>query len=150
MFQSQSKNAKKYDLLSIHPTSAVAFQSACQTQDVDIIQLRMPLDYRPARKMVRTAARRGVVFELLYSGMLWDRSLRKTTIAFAHELYTLSKLKVSSLWAFFFSRQFLPLFCPGSFFNESVKNILLVQNLIVSSGATKPLDLRGPFDVCNL
>ncbi|CAG0916635.1 unnamed protein product [Notodromas monacha] len=90
---SQSRNAKKYDIIAVRPTSLTGLQSACQTIDVDIIQLRIPCEFKWPRKMLLTAIRRGIAFELLYSPMLMESSKCKLTISVAHTLFTLTKSK---------------------------------------------------------
>jgi hypothetical protein len=74
----QSKNAKKYDILSVYPTNLTALQCACQQLDIDIIQFRSSssgnsasssggggedLLTRVPRKMLLVAARRGVCLD---------------------------------------------------------------------------------------
>merc|ERR1712071_511659 len=75
----QSVNAKRYDLLAVLPTTTAAFQHAAANMEVDIITYdpSVATEVRFNRKQYRLAADRGIYFELSYSSMLRDSSLRK-------------------------------------------------------------------------
>lgn len=114
----QSANVKQYDLLAVLPTTTSAFLHAAANMDVDIITYdpEAVTEIRFNRRQYRQATARGLFFEIPYSLMLKDSSMRKKIITTSHLYHAIGKSK----------------------------------NIIISSGATTPLELRGPYDVANL
>jgi len=114
----RSVNAKQYDLLAVLPTTSAAFQHAATNMDIDIITYDPDAvtELRFNRKQYRQATDRGIFFEIPYSAMLRDSSLRKKIIHMSHLFHSIGKSK----------------------------------NIIISSGGSTPLELRGPYDVANL
>merc|ERR1712071_690805 len=94
----QSVNAKRYDLLAVLPTTTAAFQHAAANMEVDIITYdpSVATEVRFNRKQYRMGADRGIYFELSYSSMLRDSSLRKKMIYMSHLYHAIGKSKVCS------------------------------------------------------
>jgi len=71
-----------YDLVAAIPRSERAMQQACTSLDCDIISLdlnqRLPFKLKPA--LLSAAVKRGIHFEILYSGLLRDPTSRRHLI----------------------------------------------------------------------
>ncbi|KAJ4833885.1 hypothetical protein Tsubulata_047730 [Turnera subulata] len=70
---------KSYDLVAVLPLSQSAFDYACQTAEVHIISIDLAekLPFRLSFSLVNAAMKRGVYFEILYSGFIADSNSRK-------------------------------------------------------------------------
>lgn len=70
---------KHFDILAVKPLSEKMFQLACTSLEVDLIQLDMSqrASFLYKHTLVNAAIQRGVSFELTYSSMLRDDSLRR-------------------------------------------------------------------------
>ncbi|XP_073270880.1 protein GAMETOPHYTE DEFECTIVE 1-like isoform X2 [Primulina huaijiensis] len=74
---------KSYDIAAVRPLNQSAFDQACQTSEVDIIAIGFSekLPFRLKQPMVKTAIKRGVYFEITYSGLLGDAQSRRLMIS---------------------------------------------------------------------
>ncbi|XP_073023256.1 protein GAMETOPHYTE DEFECTIVE 1-like isoform X2 [Primulina eburnea] len=74
---------KSYDIAAVRPLNQSAFDQACQTSEVDIIAIDFSekLPFRLKQPMVKTAIKRGVYFEITYSGLLGDAQSRRLMIS---------------------------------------------------------------------
>lgn len=82
------KCRKAYDLVSCRPTSEESFRKICTLVDCDIVSLDLsqPLPFRIAPSHAQAALKRGLVFEITYSNLLLDDSLRKNVFCNARAL----------------------------------------------------------------
>ena len=113
-----SDNFKKYDIVSVIPTTKAALQHTCQGLDVDIISLDVSdkMAVRWSRKLYNMALDKGIWFELPYASAVLDSSARRNLIDAGHQYHAFGKSK----------------------------------NILISSGAENPLQVRGPYDIINL
>ncbi|XP_075514148.1 protein GAMETOPHYTE DEFECTIVE 1-like [Primulina tabacum] len=74
---------KSYDIAAVRPLNQNAFDQACQTSEVDIIAIDFSekLPFRLKQPMVKAAIKRGVYFEITYSGLLGDAQSRRLMIS---------------------------------------------------------------------
>lgn len=75
------------------------FQQACSSMDIDLIAFDWS-DCKPlkaARKVVRQALERGVVFEMQYCPLVLSSATRRNVIALSHALHAVSRGKASLL-----------------------------------------------------
>ncbi|XP_073291753.1 protein GAMETOPHYTE DEFECTIVE 1-like [Primulina huaijiensis] len=74
---------KSYDIAAVRPLNQNAFDQACQTSEVDIIAIDFSekLPFRLKQPMVKSAIKRGVYFEITYSGLLGDAQSRRLMIS---------------------------------------------------------------------
>ena len=74
--------SKSYDLIAIVPKTERAMQQACSSLDCDIICLelnqRLPFKLKPS--LLASAVKRGIHFEIIYSGLLRDPTSRRHLI----------------------------------------------------------------------
>ncbi|OMO91387.1 hypothetical protein COLO4_18417 [Corchorus olitorius] len=86
--QSQALNSgnpvlKTYDIVAVRPLNQITFDHACEKAEVDIISIdfsdRVP--FRLKLPMVKAAIKRGVYFEIAYSGLIVDVQLRRQMIS---------------------------------------------------------------------
>ncbi|OMO67624.1 hypothetical protein CCACVL1_20418 [Corchorus capsularis] len=86
--QSQALNSgnpvlKTYDIVAVRPFNQITFDHACEKAEVDIISIdfsdRVP--FRLKLPMVKAAIKRGVYFEIAYSGLIVDVQLRRQMIS---------------------------------------------------------------------
>nr|XP_033797394.1 ribonuclease P protein subunit p30 isoform X2 [Geotrypetes seraphini] len=129
VLRSTSPRTKLYDIVAVFPKTEKLFHAACTSLDVDLICInvteKQPFYFR--RPPINVAIERGVFFELVYTPAIKDSTMRRYTISNALSLMQICKGKECQLHAF-------PLF----------------QNVIISSSAERPLELRGPYDVAAL
>ncbi|CAG0892689.1 unnamed protein product, partial [Darwinula stevensoni] len=133
----RSPNLKRYDILAVLPQSPAAFLHACNVMDIDIITIDPTSKYpvRLNRRLYNIAVKRGVSFELLYSPMLRDVAARKNMISIGHDYFTLGNAKLRTVIAYQLNNYF---------------SSLMPQNIIISSGAERSMDMRTPFDAANI
>ncbi|XP_061352470.1 uncharacterized protein LOC133297365 [Gastrolobium bilobum] len=76
---------KTYDLVAVKPLSQIAFDLACERMEVDIISIDFStkLSFRLKQPMVKAAIKRGVCFEVTYSGLVADIQIRRQLISSA-------------------------------------------------------------------
>ncbi|KZV23945.1 hypothetical protein F511_23089 [Dorcoceras hygrometricum] len=74
---------KSYDIAAVRPLNQNAFDQACQTSEVNIIAIDFSekLPFRLKQPMVKAAIKRGVYFEITYSGLLGDAQSRRLMIS---------------------------------------------------------------------
>ncbi|XP_051134696.1 protein GAMETOPHYTE DEFECTIVE 1 [Andrographis paniculata] len=74
---------KSYDIVAVRPMNQNAFDQACQTSEVDMIAIEFSdkLPFRLKQPMVKAAVKRGVYFEITYSGLISDAQSRRQIIA---------------------------------------------------------------------
>ncbi|XP_073140900.1 protein GAMETOPHYTE DEFECTIVE 1 [Henckelia pumila] len=74
---------KSYDIAAVRPLNQNAFDQACQTSEVDIIAIDFSekLPFRLKQHMVKAAIKRGLYFEITYSGLLGDAQSRRLMIS---------------------------------------------------------------------
>ncbi|GFP94867.1 ribonuclease p protein subunit p30 [Phtheirospermum japonicum] len=74
---------KSYDIVAIRPMNQNAFDQACQTAEVDMIAIDFSdkLAFRLKQPMVKAAIKRGVYFEITYSGLVADAQTRRQMIS---------------------------------------------------------------------
>uniref|UniRef100_A0A1B6DUH7 Uncharacterized protein n=2 Tax=Clastoptera arizonana TaxID=38151 RepID=A0A1B6DUH7_9HEMI len=91
----QSANIKKYDLISVIPTTLDAFQLACASKDIDLISFDASnkCDFRFNRKMYGLGVSHNVYFEIPYAPAILNATSRKNTIQMAHLYHTFGKSK---------------------------------------------------------
>jgi ribonuclease P/MRP protein subunit RPP1 len=90
----RSLNFKKYHIIAALPTTAAAFQHACQTFQGDIITYNMnTMRIRFNRKFYYLAIRRNMFFELKYTPAIIDSNDRRATIQRAQYYYQIGKSK---------------------------------------------------------
>lgn len=84
-----------FDILAVRPTNEKAYNAACTNLEVDIISIdmgvRLPWYFK--RTMTGVAIKRGVVFEIAYSGAIRDSSARRHLISNAQSLIRVTKGK---------------------------------------------------------
>jgi ribonuclease P/MRP protein subunit RPP1 len=107
---------QKFDIIAAIPANEKEFHNCCETGQIDIISLPVPLGFSLRVKDIKIALSRGIMFEIAYTKSLRDQTFRRNIIK------------------------------DGNFLVTST----LGRNIILSSGANTPLDLRGPYDVINL
>ncbi|KAI9217263.1 RNase P subunit p30-domain-containing protein [Blastocladiella britannica] len=85
----------QFDLFAVTPTSEKMWAAACQTIECDIISLdmtqRLPFPFR--HTMINEAIRRGIVFEVVYSGAFKDNTAKRNLISNASNLLRVTKGK---------------------------------------------------------
>ncbi|WRX32566.1 RNase P subunit p30 - like 1 [Theobroma cacao] len=86
--QSQALNSgnpilKTYDIVAVRPLNQNAFDNACEKAEVDIISIDFSdkVPFRLKLPMVKAAIKRGVYFEITYSGLIVDVQLRRQMIS---------------------------------------------------------------------
>ena len=90
----RSHNLKKFHIVAALPTTEAALQHACQTFIGDIITYNIDtVRIRLNRKFYYCAVRRNLFFELKYSPIILDSTVRKATIARAHQYHMVGKSK---------------------------------------------------------
>ncbi|CAA0835128.1 Polymerase/histidinol phosphatase-like, partial [Striga hermonthica] len=74
---------RSYDIVAVRPMNQNAFDQACQTAEVDMIAIDFSdkLPFRLKQPMVKAAIKRGVYFEIKYSGLLSDAQTRRQIIS---------------------------------------------------------------------
>ncbi|GAB2286020.1 hypothetical protein Dimus_020443 [Dionaea muscipula] len=74
---------KTYDLVAVQPLNQNAFEQACQFSEVDLIAIDFSdkLPFRLKLPMVKAAIKRGVYFEITYSGLIADPQVRRQLIS---------------------------------------------------------------------
>ncbi|KAL8496800.1 hypothetical protein ACS0TY_020468 [Phlomoides rotata] len=74
---------RSYDIVAVRPMNQIAFDQACQTSEVDIIAIDFleKLPFRLKQPMVKAAIKRGVYFEIPYSGLIADAKSRQQMIS---------------------------------------------------------------------
>ncbi|KAI9183874.1 RNA-binding RNA processing protein rpp1 [Blastocladiella emersonii ATCC 22665] len=92
---STNAHLQEYDLFAVTPTNEKTWMAACQQVDCDIISLdlaqRLPFYFK--HSLVGEAVRRGIVFEICYSGAFKDSTAKRNLIANASNLLRVSKGK---------------------------------------------------------
>lgn len=90
----RSQNIKKFHIVAALPTSDAALQHACQTFQGDIITYNPDtIRIRLSRKFYYVAIRRNMFFELKYSPVIIDSTVRKRTISRAQQYHMVGKSK---------------------------------------------------------
>jgi ribonuclease P/MRP protein subunit RPP1 len=127
-----------YDLLAVKPFNDVSFSAACLSMtelkpiSIDIISLDVASSARPSffmrRTLVNSAISNGAVFEICYGKALTSGSDDPK-----HEASTTLKARRNIISA---TRELL--------------RVTNGRNVILSSGASDLLGIRGPYDVINL
>ncbi|XP_012827930.1 PREDICTED: uncharacterized protein LOC105949185 [Erythranthe guttata] len=81
--QSSTLNAgnpilRSYDIVAVKPMNQNAFDQACQTSEVDMIAIDFSekLPFKLKQSMVKAAIKRGVYFEITYSGLIANAQSR--------------------------------------------------------------------------
>ncbi|KAL3625926.1 hypothetical protein CASFOL_030455 [Castilleja foliolosa] len=74
---------KSYDIVATRPMNQNAFDQACHTAEVDMIAIDFSdkLPFRLKQPMVKAAIKRGVYFEITYSGLVADAQTRRQMIS---------------------------------------------------------------------
>ncbi|KAK6142216.1 hypothetical protein DH2020_000013 [Rehmannia glutinosa] len=74
---------KSYDIVAVRPMNQNAFDQACQTSEVDMIAIDFSekLPFRLKQPMVKAAIKRGIYFEITYSGLIADIQSRRQMIS---------------------------------------------------------------------
>ncbi|KAL6516496.1 hypothetical protein OROGR_019801 [Orobanche gracilis] len=74
---------RSYDIVAVRPMNQNAFDQACQTAEVDIIAIDFSdkLPFRLKQPMVKAAIKRGLYFEITYSGLIADAQTRRQMIS---------------------------------------------------------------------
>ncbi|KAG8387761.1 hypothetical protein BUALT_Bualt02G0054900 [Buddleja alternifolia] len=74
---------RSYDIVAVRPMNQNAFDQACQTSEVDMIAIDFveKLPFRLKQPMVKAAIKRGVYFEITYSGLIVDAQSRRQMIS---------------------------------------------------------------------
>lgn len=76
---------RSYDIVAVKPVSQNAFNQACQTSTVDMIAIdfseKEMLPFRLTQPMVKAAIKRGVYFEITYSGLIADAKAKQRMIS---------------------------------------------------------------------
>lgn len=120
VYQNNSTNLKKYDLVAGAPLSDAAFHHCCSTFSGDIVARHFNENSSTrlniTHKYYQLALRRGMCFELKYGPAIIDSNLRKEILSIAHTYASQRKAK----------------------------------NVIISSGALTKFQVRGPYDIANL
>ncbi|XP_054282041.1 ribonuclease P protein subunit p30-like [Macrosteles quadrilineatus] len=90
----KSDNTKKYDIVSVIPTSTNAFQLACACKDVDLISfdpnVRLPM---LNRRIYNQGLANSIFYEVPYAPAIIDAGKRKTVIQMAHAYHAYGKSK---------------------------------------------------------
>ncbi|CAI9105258.1 OLC1v1004142C1 [Oldenlandia corymbosa var. corymbosa] len=86
---------KSYDIVAVRPLNQNSFEQACQTAEVDIIAIDFSekLPFRLKQSMVQAAVKRGVYFEISYSGLIVDAQSRRQLISTAKLLVDWTRRK---------------------------------------------------------
>ncbi|KAL6956299.1 ribonuclease P [Sarracenia purpurea var. burkii] len=86
---------KTYDIVAVRPLNQNAFEQACQASEVDLISIDFSekLPFRLKLPMVIAAIKRGVYFEISYSGLVMDAQARRQLISNAKLLVDWTKGK---------------------------------------------------------
>ncbi|XP_055543948.1 ribonuclease P protein subunit p30 [Wyeomyia smithii] len=91
---SRSTNLRRYNLVSVIPTTEEAFQHACQTMPCDIISYNSDsIRGRMSRKYYFIAVHRNIMFEIKYAPAIASSNDRKDTINRAHRYHSYGKSK---------------------------------------------------------
>jgi ribonuclease P/MRP protein subunit RPP1 len=140
--------SKKYDIIALRPTDETALHAACSSiETIDIISVdlstRLPFYFKHGS--IGLAIERGIFFEICYSGAIRGGSFDVSTS--------------ESMWCHGlplpFTHSPLLLIDPSSR-RQLISNAQgLVRatrgrQIILSGGASRALDLRGPHDIINL
>ncbi|PIM99944.1 Protein subunit of nuclear ribonuclease P (RNase P) [Handroanthus impetiginosus] len=74
---------KSYDIVAVRPMNQNAFDQACQASEVDMIAIDFSekLPFRLKQPMVKAAIKRGLYFEITYSGLIADAQSRRQMIS---------------------------------------------------------------------
>ncbi|EPS64033.1 hypothetical protein M569_10747, partial [Genlisea aurea] len=74
---------RSYDIVCIKPMNQNVFDQACQTSEVDMIAIDFTenLPFRLKHPMVKAAVKRGVYFEITYSGFFTDTQSRRRMLS---------------------------------------------------------------------
>ncbi|KAH6822080.1 polymerase/histidinol phosphatase-like protein [Perilla frutescens var. hirtella] len=75
---------RSYDIVAVRPSNQKTFDQACQTLEVDMIAIdfseKLRLPFMLKKSMVTAAIKRGVYFEITYSGLIADAQSRQQMI----------------------------------------------------------------------
>ncbi|KAK7811482.1 hypothetical protein U0070_008683 [Myodes glareolus] len=127
VLRATSSRVRLYDIVAVFPKTEKLFHVACTHLDVDLVCItvteKLPFYFK--RPPVNVAIDRGLGFELVYGPAIRDATMRRYTISNALSLMQICRGKVQS-WS---QGYFLP---------------LRLLNVILSSGAERPLEIRGP------
>lgn len=90
----RSNNLRRYNLVSVIPTTEDAFQHACQTMPCDIISYNSDtIRGKISRKYYFLAVHRNIMFEIKYAPAIASSTGRKDTINRAHRYHSYGKSK---------------------------------------------------------
>lgn len=135
--QGLSKVQNLFDLIAIQPTSEKGLQLATTNLDIDLISFNMSnkLPFFLKHKTIGSAVEKGIKFEICYSPLISGPA--GYSVQSANENMSLSKTA---------------LLVRKNFFNNVLQLIRASRSkgLIVSSGATQPLQARNLSDILNL
>ena len=137
--QSNSAVMRSYDVISVIPTSDKTFQAACTSLDVDIISIpvsSVKLPFHLNKQYIAAAISRGVMFEIIYTHALQNKSSRKNLFTNAAALIRICRgenIILSSA-----SKELLDLRGPHD-----------IVNLAVLFGLKKHQGLRALSDNCH-
>lgn len=93
LFQSQSQNLKKFNIIAGMPTTETSLQHCCSTFNGDIISFSPDHTQMLNRKYYGLAIRRGMYFELKYSPAIVNSTNRKKIISRGHYYHAIGKSK---------------------------------------------------------
>ncbi|CUM67827.1 uncharacterized protein PRCAT00005534001 [Priceomyces carsonii] len=135
--QGLSKLQNYFDIISIQPLTEKALQIASSNLDIDLISFNLSsrLPFFLKHKTVGSALEKGIKFEICYSNLISGPA--GYTVQGPNENMTLSTTAALA---------------RKNFFNNVLQLIRASRSrgLVVSSGATGPLQTRNPDDILNL
>ncbi|XP_058817680.1 ribonuclease P protein subunit p30 [Topomyia yanbarensis] len=90
----RSANLRRYNLVSVIPTTVDAFQHACQTMHCDIVSYNSDtVRGKMSRKFYFLAVSRNIMFEIKYGPAIVNSNDRKDAINRAHRYHSYGKSK---------------------------------------------------------
>lgn len=135
--QGLSKVQNSFDLIAVQPTSEKGLQLATTNLDIDLISFNMAskLPFFLKHKTIGSALEKGIKFEICYSPMISGPA--GYSIQTANDNMSLSKTA---------------LLVRKYFFSNVLQLIRATRSkgLVVSSGATQPLQMRNLSDILSL
>lgn len=135
--QGLAKLQSSFDILAVNPVTEKALQLATTNLDIDLVSLNLGtrLPYFLKHKTVGSAIEKGILFEVCYSYVIAGPAG-----------YTLSQSSDS------LNLGSSALLVRKNFFNNVLQLVRASRSrgIVISSGATQPLQVRNPTDVLTL
>ncbi|XP_030424940.1 ribonuclease P protein subunit p30 isoform X1 [Gopherus evgoodei] len=143
VLRSTSTNIRLYDIIAVFPETEKLFHVACTNLDVDLICVnvteKLPFYFRRSSVNMNNFSTCHLYLSTVVMGARENPQLRKAIDRGVYfELLYTPAIKDSTMRRYTISNAL------------SLMQICKRKNIIISSAAERPLELRGPYDVANL